>query len=99
MAIFVGVSRFVRAGAASHLHTLGESGIAYRLLLFYRLAGRSCGLQRTNRYRPTGFCSFVAYRVVPAGFWGKGTGRRVVTDSDNTPSFSTASVSYYVIHP
>lgn len=36
--MFIGVSRFVRAGAASHLHTLGKSGIAYRLLLFCRLA-------------------------------------------------------------
>ena len=99
MAMFVGVSRFVRAGAASHLHTLGKSGIAYRLLLFYRLAGRACGLQRKNRYRPTGFCSFIALRVVPAGFLGKSTGRRVVTISDNTPSLYTASKPYYVIHP
>lgn len=76
-----------------------KSGIAFRLLLFYRLAGRAYGLLGKNRYRPTGFCSFIALRVVPAGFWGKGTGRRVVTISDNTPSFSTASESYYDIHP
>lgn len=34
MAMFVGVSRFVRAGAAAHLHTLGKSGIAFGFCSF-----------------------------------------------------------------
>ena len=53
-----GVRSYIR-----HLYcmsTIYSRDIVYTNGIVYRLAGRAYGLQRKNRYRPTGFCSFNA---------------------------------------